>query len=88
MNEIKKRLEKSKGKWVSELPNVLWAYQTTPRKATNETPFSLAFDFEVVISLEVGLPIVRTEAYDEINNSKVLARDLDLANERRKNVLV
>ena len=56
MNEIKKRLEKAKGKWVEELPIVLWAYRTTSRKVTNETPYSLAFDFEVVIPMEVGLP--------------------------------
>lgn len=26
---LKKRLEGAKGKWVEELPNVLWAYKTT-----------------------------------------------------------
>ena len=33
MNGIKKRLKKAKGKWDEELPNVLWAYQTTPQRA-------------------------------------------------------
>ncbi|GFZ15738.1 hypothetical protein Acr_25g0001470 [Actinidia rufa] len=88
MNGIKKRLEKAKGKWVDELANVLWAYRTTPQKATNETPYSLAFGFEAVISLEVGLPTIRTEAYDTSHNNEVLARDLDLAEERRDNVLI
>ncbi|RVW24836.1 hypothetical protein CK203_105107 [Vitis vinifera] len=27
---LKKRLEQAKGKWVEELPGVLWAYRTTP----------------------------------------------------------
>lgn len=45
MNGIKKRLEKSKGKWVEKLPNILWAYRTTLRKATNKMPYSLAFEF-------------------------------------------
>ena len=88
MNGIEKRLEKPKGKWVEELPKVLWAYQTTPRKAMNETPYSLAFDFEVVFPLEVSLSIIQTETYNYNNNSEVLARDLDLANERRENALV
>ena len=30
--KIKKRLEKAKGKWVDELPNVLWAYRMTREK--------------------------------------------------------
>ncbi|XP_028094673.1 uncharacterized protein LOC114294718 [Camellia sinensis] len=31
LDGLKKRLEKAKGKWAEELPNVLWAYRTTPR---------------------------------------------------------
>ena len=58
MNGIKKRLEKAKGKWVEELSNILWAYWTTPHKATNEMPYSLAFGFEAVILREVDLPII------------------------------
>ncbi|XP_057488501.1 uncharacterized protein LOC130774471 [Actinidia eriantha] len=88
MNGIKKRLKKAKGRWVDELANVLWAYRTTPRKATNETPYSLAFGFKAVIPLEVGLPTIRTEAYNTSHNNDVLARDLDLAEERRENALI
>ena len=44
INIIKKRLEKAKGLWVDELPSVLWAYRTTAKTYTGETPFSLAND--------------------------------------------
>ncbi|GFS41482.1 hypothetical protein Acr_00g0074590 [Actinidia rufa] len=88
MNGIKKRLEKAKGKWVDELANVLWAYRTTSRKATNKMPYSLAFRFEAVILLEVGLPTIRIDAYDATHNNEVLAQDLDLAEERRDNALI
>ena len=30
MNELKKRLDNAKGRWVEELPHVLWTYRTTP----------------------------------------------------------
>ena len=88
MNGIKKRLEKVKGKWVKELPNILWAYRTTPRKATNKMPYSLAFEFEVVILLEVGLPIIQIKAYAANHNKEILAWELDLADERRENTLI
>ena len=88
MNGISKRLEKAKGKWVEELPNVLWAYQTTPQKAMNKMPYSLAFGFEVIIPLEVNLSIIRIEAYDASHNEEVLTQDLDLADERRENALI
>ena len=36
---IKIQLEGAKGIWPDELPNVLWAYHTTVRTPTGETPF-------------------------------------------------
>ena len=36
---IKTRLEGAKGIWLEELPSVLWAYRTTTRTLTGETPF-------------------------------------------------
>ena len=30
VNGLKKRLEGAKGRWIEELPNVLWAYRTMP----------------------------------------------------------
>ena len=53
---LKKRLNDAKGKWVEELPHVLWTYRTTPRKSTGETPFSLTYGVEAVIPLETGFP--------------------------------
>ena len=73
MNGIKKMLEKAKGKWIEKLPNILWAYRTTPQKATNGTLYSLAFRFEVVIPSEVGLPTLWTETYDISHNEEFLA---------------
>uniref|UniRef100_A0A2N9FJR7 Uncharacterized protein n=1 Tax=Fagus sylvatica TaxID=28930 RepID=A0A2N9FJR7_FAGSY len=83
LNGIKKRLEEAKGRWVEELPTVLWTFRTTPRSSTGETPYSLTYGVEAVIPLEVGLPTLRSEEYDQDNNELVLAKDLDLAQERR-----
>ncbi|KAL0416177.1 UNVERIFIED_CONTAM: hypothetical protein Slati_3449600 [Sesamum latifolium] len=41
LQHLKTRLDGAKGSWVEELPGVLWAYRTTPRSATGETPFCL-----------------------------------------------
>ena len=82
INEIKKRLEKAKDKWVEELPSVLWDYLTTLWKATNEAPYSLAFDFESIILLEVKFPTIRTKAYDDDHKFELLAQDLALAKEK------
>ena len=36
---IKTQLEGTKGLWPEELPSILWAYRTTVRIPTGETPF-------------------------------------------------
>ena len=41
VNRLKKRLERTKGRWTEELSNVLWVYRTAPRRSTSETPYSL-----------------------------------------------
>lgn len=62
---LKTRLGRAKGDWVEELPNVLWAYRTTPRTATGETPFSLVYGSEAVIPAENGMPTYQTAHLDE-----------------------
>ena len=52
---IKTWLEGAKGASPEELQNVLWAYRTTTRFPTGETPFRLIFGTEAVILVEVGL---------------------------------
>ncbi|KAL5569844.1 hypothetical protein UlMin_026419 [Ulmus minor] len=52
INIIKRRLEKAKGLWADELPGVLWAYRTTAKTSTGETPFSLAYGTEAVIHVD------------------------------------
>ncbi|GKV02696.1 hypothetical protein SLEP1_g15094 [Rubroshorea leprosula] len=56
---IRPRLEQHKAKWADELNNVLWAYRTTSRTATGETPYHLAFGTEAVIPVEIGVPSFR-----------------------------
>ncbi|XP_028106474.1 protein NYNRIN-like [Camellia sinensis] len=88
LDGLKKRLEKAKGKWAEELPNVLWAYRTTPRRSTGKTPFTLAYGMEAVIPLEIGMPTIRSESFQPDLNNEAVASELDLAKERRERALV
>ena len=74
---LKKRLEQAKGKWVEELPDVLWAYRTTPGRPTGNTPFALAYGMDAVIPTEIGLPTIRTEAGRQDDANAELGRNLD-----------
>ncbi|KAL5573513.1 hypothetical protein UlMin_023110 [Ulmus minor] len=81
---LKKKLEKSKGAWVDELPLVLWSYRTSFRATTGETPFSLAYGVEAVIPIEISLPTFRVDNFDEESNDVLLALTTDLLEEKRE----
>ena len=88
VNGLKKRLDDAKGRWVEELPHVLWTYRTTLRKSTRETPFSMTYGAEAVIPLENGFPTMRTSAFTLDGNSELLKKNLDLIEKRRDNAMV
>ena len=88
VNGLKKRLDDAKGKWVEELPHVLWTYGITPRKSIRETPFSMTYGAEAVILLENGFPTMRTSTFTSDGNDELLNKNLDMVEERRENAMV
>ena len=80
---IKTRLEGAKGIWPDELPSALWAYQTTARTPTGETPFRLAYGTDAVIPAEIGLTSHRVQSYTEDKNEEAMRLQLDLVDEVR-----
>ena len=81
---LKTKLEDLKGKWVEYLPEVLWAYRTTRKSATQETPFALAFGTKAVAPVEVGLKSPRIELESVEHNDEALRLNLDLLDEKRE----
>ena len=67
---IKTCLEGIKGVWPDELPGVLWAYRTTVRTPTGETPFKLAYGSETVIPAEVHMANHRVTMYQDKDNEE------------------
>ena len=84
---LKTKLEDLKGKCVEYLPEVLWAYKTTQKSATWETPFALAFGTEAVAPVEVRLKSPRIELATLEHNDEALRLNLDLLDEKREQVL-
>ena len=84
---LKTKLEDLKGKWVEYLHEVLWAYRTTRKSATQETPFALAYGTEAVAPVEVGLRSPRIKLASEEHNDETLRLNLDLLDEKREQVL-
>jgi hypothetical protein len=67
---IKKRLlDDKKGKWADQLPEVVWALNTTECRATGFTPFRLLYGSEAMTPQEIkhGSPRTSTSAVPDVD---------------------
>ncbi|KAL0454896.1 UNVERIFIED_CONTAM: hypothetical protein Slati_0828800 [Sesamum latifolium] len=81
---IKRRLERVGENWIEELTSVLWAYRTTPRGSTGESPFSLVYGTVAIIPVELGTPSHRILNFSEESNRDLPKENLDLIEELRE----
>ena len=88
MDELKKILDGAKGRWAEELPNVLWAYRTTPRRSTGETLFSLTYKAEAMIPAEVNLCSAQVVEFDLAQNNKLMVERLDWLEECQESAII
>ncbi|XP_052193952.1 uncharacterized protein LOC127802277 [Diospyros lotus] len=66
-----------------QLAPVLWAYRTTARTSTGETPFSLAYGSEAMILAEYEVTNQRRATFNPEGNHELLVVNLDLLEEAR-----
>ncbi|XP_075084738.1 uncharacterized protein LOC142167996 [Nicotiana tabacum] len=78
IKKLKKRLEESKGKWPEMLLGMLWAYRTTTKTSTSETPFLLVYGAEALILVEIGKPSTRYTHLTEEASKEEMRVNLDL----------
>ena len=88
VNGLKKRLDDVKGRWVEELPHVLWTYRTTPCWSTGETPFSMTYGAEAIVPIETSFPTLVTSTFTPSNNDELLGKSLDLVKEKREKAMI
>ena len=65
LTALKKLLDSAKGKWVDELPGVLWAYRTTAPRSTGISPFTITYEMEAIIPTEIGMPTIRSDVPEQ-----------------------
>ncbi|XP_024028915.1 uncharacterized protein K02A2.6-like [Morus notabilis] len=79
---LKKRLDDLKGRWAEELSKGLWAYRTTSRTITGETPFSMVYGVEAMLPIEIKMPTLRTAVHNDDDNTEGMNGELDLLEEK------
>jgi len=72
-----------KGKWVDELPKVIWAHNTIVSRSTNFTPFKLLYGEEAMTPEEIKFEGPRTNVQIIEEEEQITSKDL-LKEERMK----
>ncbi|XP_071901198.1 uncharacterized protein [Coffea arabica] len=88
LHGLKTRIESAQTNWLEELPTILWAYRTTSRTATQETPFPLTYGVEAVILAEIGVPSGRVQHFVAQDNGEEMRLSLDLLEHRREEAAI
>jgi hypothetical protein len=63
-------LDQKKGKWVDELPKVIWPHNTTMSRATCFTPFRLLFGTEAMTPEEIkneSMRVLKAKEMEEVD---------------------
>jgi hypothetical protein len=82
------RLKPYAGKWVRELPSVLWALRTTPSHATGHTLFSLVYGSEVVFPREVEHKSFCVQHFNKERSDDSRVNDLTRLEELREAAVI
>jgi hypothetical protein len=55
--------------WDLRVPTILWAYRTTCKKLTMQTPFKLVYGLEAVVLMEYLVPRLRITAFTSMDDT-------------------
>lgn len=76
--------------WHKTLDQILWVCRTSPKEATNSTPFRLTFGHDAVLPVEIYLQSTRIQRHHEIPSesySNMMLDELVDLDEERLNAL-
>ncbi|XP_015949801.1 uncharacterized protein LOC107474675 [Arachis duranensis] len=80
---LNKKVMLAKGEWAELVPEILWGYNTTPQRSTNETPFKLIFGSDAMIPVEISQGSISTNYFEDAVNNQIRQVELDTLEEVR-----
>ena len=85
LDALKKRLyqkeEKHPGRWLKELPVVVWGLRTQASRSTGVSPYFLVYGSEAILPADITFRAPRVECYDEEQAIAVRIEDVNRAEE-------
>jgi hypothetical protein len=74
--------------WDLRVPTILWAYRTTCKKLTMQTPFKLVYGLEEVVPMEHLVPRLRIEAFIDMDDTGVFQERLTQLVELEEDIFI
>ena len=85
LDALKKRLyqkeEKHPGRWLKELPAVVWGLCTQASRSTGVSPYFLVYGSEAILPADIAFRAPRVENYDEEQAVAIWIEDVNRAEE-------
>ena len=82
------RLNKYAGRWVAEVPAILWSLRMTPNQSTRFTPFFLAYGAEAVLPSDLDHGAPRMKAFDHDRAVEAQQDAVDLLEEAHETTII
>ena len=82
------RLNKYVGRWVAEVPAIIWSLRTTPKRSIGFTPFFLAYGAEAVLPSDLDHGAPRVMAFDRDRAAEARQDAVDLLEEAREMTVI
>ena len=82
------QLKKYAGRWVAEVPTILWSLRMTPNQTIGFTPFFLAYGAKVVLPSDLDHGAPREKAFDRDQATEAQQDTVDLLEEAHETTII